>query len=161
MFAVQNYTDTKCELEIAKTRLNLLIDKKNEVYCKYFPANSMLKEVIVDGGNDVNDTMADYLHELHEIDIGTGMSLADEIVYQKKKIRRFQKCLDSMDEGLGKMTGIEYQLFYEIVYNGRTVSNAVDTISQLNNKDSRTIWKYHYPKIKKYLRKILKFTKVQ
>ena len=37
MLTIHTYTDTKCELEMAKARLNLLLDKKEVLYCKYFP----------------------------------------------------------------------------------------------------------------------------
>ncbi len=161
MVTIRNFTNTKCELEIAKARLNLLIDRKNELYCKYFPLTSKVNEVVVDSVTSINDKMSDYLHELHEIDLGTSKSLADEITYQQKQIKNLQECLTEMEDGLHNMSGIEYQLFYEIVVNGTNISKAVDIVSQLNNKDNRTIWKYYYPKIKKDLRKISKFSNVQ
>ena len=35
MIAIRNYNDTKNELEIAQSRLNYLIDKKEELYVRY------------------------------------------------------------------------------------------------------------------------------
>ena len=43
MDAIRTYTNTKCELEMAKTRLSLLLDKKEELYAKYFPINQKIK----------------------------------------------------------------------------------------------------------------------
>ena len=157
MFTIRSYTDTKCELEMAKTRLSLLMDKKEKLYCKYFPITPTLKEVMVDGGQRNNDKMADYLHELHEIDVGTGKSLADEIVYQQQNIDKLQGYLNNMNESLSKMTGIEYQLYYEIVVKGVNVTKAVENIADKNDKETRTIWKNYYNKIKKDVKKIARF----
>lgn len=158
MFTIHTYTDTKCELEMAKTRLNLLMDKKEKLYCKYFPLTSKPKEVMVDGGEHNNDKMADYLHELHEIDIGTGKSLADEITYQQENVNNLQGYLNDMTDSLAKMTGLEYKLYYEIVVNGVRISKAVSNIAEKNNTDISTIWRL-YKTIKKDVKKVINFTK--
>lgn len=157
MLTIRNYTDTKCELEMAKTRLSLLMDKKEKLYCKYFPITSKLKEVMVDGGERNNDKMADYVHELHEIDIGTGKSLAEEISYQQQKIDKLQGYLNTMNDTLSKMSGLEYKLYYEIVVKGVNISKAVDNIAELSGKETRTIWKNYYNKIKKDVKKVAVF----
>lgn len=157
MLTIHTYTDTKCELEMAKTRLNLLMDKKEKLYCKYFPLTHKLKEAMVDGvdgGEHNNDKMADYLHELHEIDIGTGKSLAEEITYQQQNVDRLQGYLNNMTDTLAKMTGLEYKLYYEIVVKGVNISKAVDNIAEFSGKDTRTIWKNYYNKIKKDVKKV-------
>lgn len=154
MYAIRNYTNTKCELEMAKTRLNLLMDRKEKLYCKYFPITSHIKEVMVDGGCKNNDKMADYLHELHEVDIGTGKSLAEEITYQQQNVDKLQGYLNNMADSLSKMTGIEYQLFYEIVYKGVNITKAVDNIADANSIEPQTIWKNYYKKIKKYVNRV-------
>ena len=125
MLTIQTYTNTKCELEMAKTRLNLLTDRKEQLYCKYFPITSKAKDVMVDGGERNNDKMADYIHELHEVDIGTGKSLADEIIYQQENINKLEKTINDMDSTLARLTGIEYALYYEIVVKGVNVTRAV------------------------------------
>ena len=157
MFTIHSYTDTKCELEMAKTRLSLLMDRKEKLYCKYFPLTPKLKEVMVDGGEHNNDKMADYLHELHEIDIGTGKSLADEITYQQQNVDKLQGYLNNMTDSLAKMTGLEYKLYYEIVVKGVNVSKAVDNIAELSGKETRTIWKNYYNKINKDVKKVANF----
>lgn len=156
MVTLQNYTDTKCELEIAKNRLRWLLDKKEELYSKYFKVTSKIKEVSVSSHAD-NDNMARYVHELHEIDIGTGKSLAEEINEQQKKVFKLDKYINTMNETLSKMSGIEYQLFYEIVMNGNTISKAVDKVAEANNTDVRTIWR-KYKNIKRYIKKISKMS---
>lgn len=157
MFTIHSYTDTKCEFEIAKSRLRLLTDKKETLYCKYFPITPTLKEVMVDGGERNNDKMADYLHELHEIDIGTGKSLAEEIVYQQANVNKLQEYLQEMSESLSKMSGLEYKLYYEIVVKGVSISKAVENIATTYEKEPRTIWKNYYNKIKKDIKKVMRF----
>ena len=158
MFTIRNYTNTRCELEMAKTRLNVLVDRKEKLYCKYFPLSPTIKDVIVDGGDKTKDTkMADYLHELYEIvDVGTGMTLADELKYQQGIVDKLERYLNEMTASLSKMTGIEYKLYYEIVVNGVHVSKAVENIAIANEKDVRTIWNY-YNKIKYEIKKLERF----
>lgn len=156
MLTIRNYTDTKCELEIAKTRLSLLMDKKEKLYCKYFPITSRPKEIVVDGGERNNDKMADYLHELLTVDIGTGMSLEGEIEHQQKHIEYLQGYLNEMNTTLSKMTGLEYVLYNEIVVKGINISKAVENVAETSGKDTRTVWNY-YNKIKKHIKKIAKY----
>lgn len=154
MEVIKTYADTKCELEVAKTRLNLLSDRKEQLYCKYFPITKGIKEEIISGGKRDNDKMAMYVYELNEVDIGTGRSLAQEIEHQKRLIENITRHLQNMSDTLGKMTGIEYALFYEIVYKGVNITQAVRNISQHYDKDERTVWKYHYNKIKNDVKKL-------
>lgn len=160
MYAIRNYTNTKCELEMAKTRLNLLMDRKEKLYCKFFPITSKTKDVVITQSNNNTDKMAEYLHELHDIDIGTGKSLAEEITYQQQNVDKLQGYLNDMNDSLSKMTGIEYQLFYEIVYKGTHISKAVDIIADNNSIEPITIWKNYYKKIKKYINKIKNFSNI-
>mgnify|MGYP003287994585 CR=1 FL=1 len=161
MYTLRNYTDTKCELEMAKTRLNLLIDKKITIYAKHFPVTPNLKEIVVDESKTKNDPMADYLHEINEIDIGTGMSIEQEIAYKQATIEKLEGYLDIMSTTLSKMTGVEYKLFYEIVYKGTNITKAVEVIAEETGKDTSTIWKNYYNKIKKDVKKIANFEKLQ
>lgn len=154
MLTIHTYTDTKCELEMAKARLNLLLDKKEVLYCKYFPITAMPKEIVVDSSKSNNDSMAKYMHELYEIDIGIGKSLGDEIEYQQQNVKRLQSYLDSMTLTLSKMRGLEYKLYYEIVVNGTNITKAVEKIAEESNKDTGTIWKNYYEKIKKDVKKL-------
>lgn len=156
MDTIRTYTNTKCELEMAKTRLSLLMDRKEQLYAKYFPVTQKLKDDIIKGGEKDNDKMAMYVHELNEVDIGTGYSLAQEIEYQRGVVDKIKNYLDVMDDTLSRLKGIEYSLYYEIVKNGVNKTLAVDKVSRQYNKECRTIWKYHYCKIKKDLEKIRK-----
>ena len=132
------------------------MDRKEELYCKYFPLTAKIKEDVISSSRPNNDKMADYVYELNDVDIVTGRSLADEIEYQRKVINKLQRYIKDMDETLSKMTGIEYALYYEIVVNGVRISRAVSNVAEQYNKDDHTVWKYHYSKIKKDVKKIKK-----
>ena len=153
METIRTYTNTKCELEMAKLRLNVLMDRKEQLYCKHFPITPTLKDVVVSGGDRNRDKMADYVHELNEVDIGTGRSLAQEIEYQREIVDKLARYIKDMSDALEKMNGIEYALYYEIVVKGTRISRAVSNVAERYNKDDGTIWKYHYPKIKKEIKK--------
>ena len=155
---IRTYTNTKCELEMAKTRLNLLMDRKEQLYCKYFPITQQIKEDIIKGGAKDNDKMAQYVHELNEVDIGTGRSLAQEIEYQRTVVDNIKRYIVDMEETLSKMRGIEYALYYEIVINGVNTSKAVSNVAERYNKDDQTVWKHHYRKIKENVKKLKKYS---
>lgn len=154
METIRTYTNTKCELEMAKLRLGVLMDRKEQLYCKYFPITATIREDVVSGGKKNNDKMADYVHELNEVDIGTGRSLAQEIEHQRGVVDKLARYISDMSEALGKMNGIEYALYYEVVVKGVRISRAVSNIAERYDRDDQTIWKYHYPKIKKEIKKL-------
>ena len=156
METIRTYTNTKCELEMAKARLSLLMDRKEQLYCKYFPITAKIKEDVVSTSRSHNDKMADYVHELYDVEIETGQSLGDEIEYQRAVVDRLQRCINDMSETLSKMTGIEYSLYYEIVVKGVKISRAVSNVAEQYGKDDHTVWKYHYSRIKKDVKKLKK-----
>lgn len=154
---LQNLTNTKCEILVAKDRLRLLMERKEKLYCRYFPLNARIKDVMVDGGEHSNDKMSEYMAELYDIDIGTGKSLAQEIDDEREQIQSLQNCWDNMTETLRQMKGIEYQLYYEIVVEGKNITKAVEHISEKEGIDISTIWKNYYPRIKEDVNKIKRF----
>ena len=157
MKTIHNYTNTLNELNIAKTRLNWLMDKKEKLYCKYFPVTKRLKEIIVDGGHDVTrDPMADYMHELTDINTETGKSLEQEIKEQQELVNELQHFLDLMTTSLNNLTGIEYELYKEIVVNGAKISKAVTKIADKYEKDDSTIWRIYHKTIKIDINKLKK-----
>lgn len=142
---------------MAKTRLSLLMDRKEQLYAKYFPVTQRLKDDIVKGGEQDSDKFANYLYELYNVDIGTGRSLEQEIGYQRSVIDRDKRALAEMTKTLEKTTGIEHALYKEIVINGVSKTRAVKTIAEEYQKEERTIWKYHYNKIKKDIKNLEKY----
>jgi hypothetical protein len=99
-----------------------------------------------------------YLHELYDVDIGTGNSLAAEINYQHTVVDKLTACLTEMSTTLERLAGIEYELYYEIVVKRRHITNAVEYIAEKYDKDTQTIWKYHYPKIKNEVKKLAMYS---
>lgn len=158
MDAIRTQNDTNCELEMAKIRLSLLLDKKEELYAKYFPLTQKLKDDVIKGGKKDNDKMAQYVHELNEVDYGTGRSLAQEIEYQRAVISKLKYYVELMNDTLKKYNGIERDLYYEIVINGVNTSRAVSKIAERYGKEEQTIWKYHYRKIKENVKKLKKYS---
>lgn len=158
MEAIRTYTNTKCELEIAKARLAWLMDRKEQLYCKYFPITAQIKDDVISGGDKNNDKMDRYLHELYDVDIGTGNSLAAEINYQHTVVDKLTACLTETSTTLERLAGIEYELYYEIVVKRRHITNAVEYIAEKYDKDTQTIWKYHYPKIKNEVKKLVMYS---
>lgn len=154
MFTLRNYTNTKCELEIAKNRLELLKNRKEELFCKYFPITPKIKDVVDFGSKNYTDKMSEYLHNLYKINHVTGKSLAEEIDYLQKNIEKLKNQLNIMSKTLHKLTGVEYMLYTSIVVDGESITQAVNIVAERINKDVSTIWKYYYPKIKKDIQKI-------
>lgn len=158
METIRTYTNTKCELEIAKARLGWLMDRKEELWSKYFPITAKFKDDIINGGEQRNDKMDRYLAELYDVDIGTGLSLAEEIDQQRATIERLTAYLVEMTDALSRMVGIEYELYYEIAVNCKRITRAVEYIAEKHDKDTQTIWKYYYPKIKKDVESLLTYS---
>jgi hypothetical protein len=134
------------------------MDRKEQLYCKYFPITAKFKDDIISGGEQNNDKMDRYLHELHDVDIGTGNSLAAEIDYQRKVVDKLKACLAEMTTALEHLTGIEYELYFEIVVNQRRITKAVEYIAEKHDRDTQTIWKYYYPKIEKDIKSLLTYS---
>lgn len=151
---IKTYTETRCELEIAKARINWLVDKKTMLYAKCFPSGIKYGTEPSGGSNGNYDPMLEYMHELTAIDPITGMSIEQEIEYQQEKVRKLTVYLDVMAAALSQLDKVEYKLFYEIVYNGAHVTKAVETVAAETGRDVSTIWKYNYPIIKRELKKI-------
>lgn len=176
MVAIRNYNDTKIELEISKKRLNQLIDRKEVLYSKYFKItstspstkikkiNNKYQEVLNDENSAIKgsfkqeDPFLKYMIELEKINDETGKSLNEELTEQLNEVQKLEYYLKSMDYDMLKLKGIEYQLYCEIVINGTNISKAVEKIAEKIGKEPRTIWKYYYPKIKKSLNKLKKFS---
>lgn len=151
---IRTYANTKAELNIAQLRLNELMTEKEVLYTKYFPLTSKTEEMSAHT-NKRSDPMADYIAELTKINPITGTSLDQEIEEQQNKVGRLKYCINLMDYNLEHTTGIENELFKLIVVKGRNKTKAVEIIAEKYNMHDDTIWKYHYPKIKKEIDKCL------
>lgn len=156
MITLLNYTNTKVDLETTRLRLSILMDKKEELYCRYLGITAKLKDIVVTGGNISNDKMADYLNELHKIDPNTGKSLEQEINEQLATIQKLEYYLKQIETNINSLTGIEADLYKEIVVNGTKVSKAVEKVADKNNREPRTIWRIYHREVKELIYKLKK-----
>lgn len=155
MITLHNYTNTICSLKIAESRLNLLLDEKSKIYTKYFPISPNIEKERVQGGEmSADKKMVAYLTEILEKDYGTGKSLEEEIKEQQEQVKKYQESIKIMTDTLKMMNGIEYNLYYEIVINGNSISKAIKLIAEKYNLEEQTVWKNYYRKIKKDIKKI-------
>lgn len=151
---IRTYSNTKAELNIVKSRLELLMKQKEELYTKYFPLTAKLEETSAHT-NKKSDQMAEYMAELTKINSITGMSLDQEIEEQRNKVQTIEYYIKSMEYNLKNTTGIENELFKLIVIKGINKSKAVKIIAEKHDMHDDTIWKYHYSKIKKEIDKCI------
>lgn len=155
MLAIRNYTNTVCDVNMAKTRLNILLDRKESLYCRYFSITANIANEMVDGGKVYKDKMADYLHELHKVDMISGKSLEEEINEQLEVIRKLERYIKIMEDTLKELTGVEAELYNEIVMKNTKISNAVEKIANKYNKDVSTIWRLYNKKLKKDIKMLV------
>lgn len=149
---IRTYANTKAELNVAKTRLDLLMSRKEEIYTRYFPITAKFKDTIAHT-NKQTDAMAEYVAEITRINQITGMSLEDEIEEQRNKVNELKHYIDLIEQEMLKTTGIENELFKKIVIEGYKPTKAVTKIAEKYNKEEQTIWKYYYSKIKEAVEK--------
>lgn len=157
MKAIVNYNNTLCELNSAKIRLNLLMDRKEALYSKYFPMNKPLTADKVDGGNGMKDPMNEYMIELTTPDEKTGKSLEQEINEQRDEITKLDQYIRLMDSTLNGLSGLEADLYRYIVKDGMKISKAVEKVAELNYKDTSTIWRMYHRTIKADINKLKKY----
>lgn len=149
----KNYIDTKLELDLNRTRLNLLEEQKESIFNKYFPTTSNIKEVVVSRTNKQNDAYVEYMHEINKKN-ATGLTICEEMIFLNENIKRLERHLKKMDEIIHNLEGLEYELFYNIICEGKRVTVVVQTLADKYNYDERTIWRTYNKKIKKYVEKL-------
>lgn len=155
MTAIRNYGNTKRELNIAKERHKLLIDKKEALYVRYCGIKvPQLSADKVDGTPAGQDNMANYVHALTKINKKTGTSLEQDIEEQEKIIDQLEYYIAIMERNLEEMVGIEYDLYYAIVVDKKGTTESVEQVAFDTGKDVSTIWKYYYPKIEKDIKEL-------
>lgn len=84
------------------------------------------------------------------------------IIEYQKQLEEFNEFLKEnikeMETNLKQLNGIEQMIYYEVVVNGLSVTKAIDRVSYKVDKDSSTLWKNYYPKVKQ---KIMALKKMQ
>ncbi len=149
MIVFKSYNDTYHEYKIELLNLERLEDKKNKIRDKYFKITSSIKNAgdVLSSTVDYDDKYTNYLIELENTNIEA------KIEEQKNVVNKLKYYLNSMQYHISCLKGIEYQIFYEIIYNNKNVSKAIEYVAELNNKEPNTIWINYYPNIKNELKK--------
>lgn len=149
---IRTYANTKAELNIAEERLHLLMERKDEIYTRFFPLSTKQSDTF-SHTNKQSDPMAAYLIELEKVNPVTGKSLDDEITEARNNVGKLRYYIKRMELNFENTTGIENELFKLIVIKGCNPTRAVDIVAEKYKKEPRTIWAYNYPKIKKEILK--------
>ena len=144
---IRTYANTKAELNIKEERLHLLLQRKEVIYERFFPTTARYSDS-PSHTNKLNDSMANYLAELEKINPITGKSIDQEIEEARNDVNVLQYYLKRMEISLEQLTGIENELFTWIVVKGYRPTRAVEFVAEKYKKDTSTIWKNYYPKIK-------------
>ena len=151
---IRTYANTKAELNIAENRLHLLMDRKEEIYSKFFSITAKISDTFSHSNNQY-DPMAAYVAELTKINPVTGVSLDQEIEDARNNVGKLKYYLKSMELNLQQTTGIENELFVLVAVKGYRPTRAVEIIAEKYKKEPITIWKYNYKKIKKEISKCI------
>lgn len=154
MKAIINYNNTLCELNSAKLRLNLLMDRKEALYCKYFPMNKPTNSEHVDGGHTIKDPMPLYVEELTRINEATGKSLDQEINEQRNEVNKLEYYIRLMENTVKELKGLPAELYRYIVFDNMKISRAIETMAEKYEKDYTTIWRMYHNTIKEDIQKL-------
>jgi hypothetical protein len=149
-----NHTNTKYELEITKTRLDLVINKKIELYQKYVGIKSPSLEE-KSNNNFSCDKFALYVNEITKTNEVTGMSIEEEITNLLKSMNKMKLVLSKIECDLKQLKDIESRLYRKIVIDGYRVSKAVEEVASESYYSQQHIWRF-YDNIKEYIRKLKK-----
>ena len=161
MKAIINYNNTLCERNIIKTRLNLLMDRKEAIYCKYFPMNKPMNSEHVDGGHTIKDPMTLYVEELTKINEETGKSLDQEISEQRNELNKLEYYIRLMENTIKELKGMGAELYRYIVFDNMNISKAISKTAEKNYVDDRTIWRIYHNSIKEHINKLKVSVKCQ
>lgn len=150
------YTDTQIEYQLALQRLEILENRKMEIWQKYFGVKSPQWDKIGEKGTNTNpDKMVMYLDEISRSK-GNKPSLEAEIIRTRNEAQRLDKVLKVMAEKLKSTDSIEGKLYYRIVVEKCSVNKAIREIAAEVYMTENNIWKTYYPKIKADIRKLRK-----
>ena len=154
MIVFRSYNDTYHEYKIELLNLERLEEQKNEIKNKYFKITSS-SDSNINTSNEYDDKYTRYMIELEKTNID------EKIEIQKNKVNKLKYYLNCMEYHISKLKGIEYQIFYEVIYNNKNISKAIEYVAEINDKEPQTIWKLYYVKIKNELTKFKKSDNIQ
>lgn len=174
MQELKSYNNTYHAYCIEKLELQRLEDQKEQIRSKYFKSNistpkvttvniynsktqtTKKKEILEDenfyirGFGNYEDNYAAYMDELENNNI------LQNIEIQKNKVQRLKYYLNKMEYHLSQLKGIEYELFYSIIYDNLNISQAVEQVAEKHLLSARNIYKSYYPNIKSIISEYIK-----
>lgn len=158
MKPIQTYNNLKHELEIEKSELSILLDKKDELHSKYFKITST-PGTEISKNHSMSDKFANYMIELTK-NTDNSPSLQESIEKQSKIVEKLEKSLNDMTTNLVNLQGIEYELYSQIIVkNGNlksgqrpSITSAVERTAEIYNVNVRTVWRVYNKKIKNLLK---------
>ena len=145
---IRNYTNTLLELRSCEARYKYLSERREVYYVKYLGIKSPTYDSVGGHKNWAVDGMSIFLDLVSRKDPKTGLSLDEELEKVAEEITALTKILKEMALYLRQMEGIEYQLYYRIVIDGLSKSEAVRRIAEENYMTERNVWSTYYPRIK-------------
>lgn len=152
MAALRNYTNTRKELHIAEQRLNALYQRKDELYQKLcVPKGWQVSE-----GGGVSTKLPQsgvekFVTLCNTPSEATGTSLNDEIEEREQEVAVLRNLCRTMENTLQGLQGIEANLYSLIVVGGKTPTEAVREIAEMQYLSEPNVWHTYYRRIKKYL----------
>ena len=144
---IETYANYLARRNIAQIKYEELMQRKEELYQKYFNIASKTSEVTVHT-NEHRDKMAEYMSELMKIDPITNLCLDDAIKEARNERDRLNYYVKRIEYEIDNLKGIEYELFDLIAVKGYIPTRAVQKIANKFEKEEQTIWKVYYPRIK-------------
>lgn len=152
MGGLRNYTNTKKELHIAEQRLQALYRRKDELYQRLcVPKGWQISE-----GGGVSSKMPQsnvekFVVACNTPSEATGTSLNDEIEEREQEVAVLRSLCKSMENALLELTGIEANLYALIVVSGKTPTEAVREVAEMQYISETNVWHTYYRRIKKYI----------
>ena len=92
-------------------------------------------------------------HELAFNEKYNGMTLMQRLEFLSNSLNELEKEITIRKNTLSEFKGIKYDLYTLIMIDGYNPSKAVNKIANDYDIDVSNVWKNHYKKIKKYLKK--------
>lgn len=154
MKSIITYNNTKHELEIEREHLEMLLEKKEQMYSKVMKITSSQNQNAGSGCKlTPKDKMALFMIEYMKKNPKTGKSLNEEIEESKETVRTLEKHLNIITSHLCQLNGIEYELYSQIKVKNRKPTQAVEKVAELyyDTVSLRTVWNIYNDKIKKII----------
>lgn len=152
MRGLRNYTNTRKELQLAEKRLDILRNRKEELYNRLVMPKGWQMS---DGGGvstkEPESNTEKYVLACNTPSEATGMSLNEEIAHVEQEIYYLRKVCEMMEETLEQLTGIEATLYSLIIIGGKAPTDAVREVADMQYMTEDNIWHTYYRKIKPFL----------